>query len=83
MNEWLIAAFVLLLSLVPCGIVCLRGDPMDRLVALELAGVIDALAFLLIAQGLHQDSFFDLGLTMALLSFAGGLVYARFMERWA
>jgi hypothetical protein len=49
MNEWSVAALALLAGLVPCGVVCLRGGPVDRLV---------------------------------LLSFAGGLVFARFLERW-
>jgi multisubunit Na+/H+ antiporter MnhF subunit len=55
---------------------------MDRLVGLELASVIVCLVLLLIAQGIHRPPFFDLALAAALLSFAGGLVFARFFERW-
>ncbi|MEA2508926.1 MAG: multicomponent Na+:H+ antiporter subunit [Actinomycetota bacterium] len=55
---------------------------MDRLVGLELASVIVCLILLLLAQGLHRPPFFDLALALALLSFAGGLVFARFLERW-
>jgi multisubunit Na+/H+ antiporter MnhF subunit len=40
------------------------------------------LILLLIAQGIHRPPFFDLALAAALLSFAGGLVFARFFERW-
>ncbi len=82
MNEWLVAAAVGLLTLVPCGIVCAKGSPIDRLVALEMAGVVDAVILLLLAQGFHRDIFFDLALALALLSLAGGLVFARFLERW-
>ena len=38
MNEWSVAALALLAGLVPCGVVCLRGDPLSRLVGLEMAG---------------------------------------------
>ena len=82
MNVWLIAALALILGLVPCGIVVFREPPMDRLVALELASVLSSLVLLLLAQGFHRPPFFDLALALALLSFAGGLVFARFFERW-
>jgi multicomponent Na+:H+ antiporter subunit F len=81
-NVWLVAALGLILALVPCGIVVFREPPMDRLVALELASVISSLMLLLLAQGFHRPAFFDLALALALLCFAGGLVFARFFERW-
>ena len=55
---------------------------MDRLVGLELAGTVDTLIFLSLAEGFHQAIFFDLALVLAILSFAGGLVFVRFLERW-
>lgn len=82
MNIWLVAALALILGLIPCGMVAFREAPMDRLVGLELASVIVCLVLLLLAQGLHRPPFFDLALALALLSFAGGLVFARFLERW-
>ena len=82
MNAWLIAALAMLAGLVPCGVVCLRATPMERLVALEMAGTVDTLVLLAMAQGLHRAPFFDLALVLALLSFAGGLVLTRFLERW-
>ena len=82
MNVWLVAALFLLLGLIPCAIVGFREPPMDRLVALELASVITCLVLLLLAQGIHRPPFFDLALALGLLSFAGGLVFARFLERW-
>jgi multisubunit Na+/H+ antiporter MnhF subunit len=36
----------------------------------------------LLAEGLHRSGVFDLALVLALLSFGGGLVFARFLERW-
>jgi multicomponent Na+:H+ antiporter subunit F len=82
LNEWLIAAFVFLLALIPCGVVCIRGGPVDRLIAFELAQVVAVLVFLVLAQGMGQDAFFDLGLLLAILSFPGSLLFARFLERW-
>jgi multicomponent Na+:H+ antiporter subunit F len=82
MDEWTVAALALLAGLVPCGVVCLRGGPVDRLVGLELAGTVDTLVLLLLAQAYDRAIYFDLALALALLSFAGGLVFARFLERW-
>jgi multicomponent Na+:H+ antiporter subunit F len=82
MNEWILAALALLAGLVPCGWLCLRGDPVNRLVGLELAGVLDTLVLLLLAEGFDRQVYFDLALALALLSLASGLVFARFLERW-
>lgn len=82
MNVWLWAALALLLSLVPCLIVSFRGDLADRLVGLELASVLVTIELLLLAQGFHHPSFYDLPLTLVLLSFGGGMVFARFVQRW-
>ena len=82
MNAWLWAATVLLVAgMVPCLVVTMRSDALERLVGLELAGVVATLV-LLLAQGLGRSSYIDLGLVLALLSFAGSLVFARFLERW-
>ena len=81
-NEWLIAALALVVGLVPCGVVCLRGEPAERLVGLTMAGTIDALALLLLAVGYRRTIYLDLALALELLTFAGGLVFARFLERW-
>jgi multicomponent Na+:H+ antiporter subunit F len=80
--EWTIAVFALLLGLIPCGVVCLRGEPTERLVGLEMAGTLDALVLLLLAVAYHRSIYVDLALALALLTFAGGLVFARFLERW-
>lgn len=82
MNMWLLGATVLMFCLIPCGYVVFRGSPMDRLVGLEMAGMIEVLIMVLLAQGLHRLPFYDLGLALALLAFGGGLVFTRFLERW-
>lgn len=82
MNPWLTAAFVLLVCMAACFVVCLRGDAMSRLLALEAGSAMTALLLLLLAEGYHRVPFVDLGLTVALLAFGGALVFARFLERW-
>jgi multicomponent Na+:H+ antiporter subunit F len=82
MNEWLLAAVVLLAALVPCGFVTVVRSPIDGLVALELAGVIDTTVLILLSEGFQRQPFIDLAMVAALLSFIGAIVFARFMERW-
>jgi multicomponent Na+:H+ antiporter subunit F len=82
MVQWTVAAIALLLGLVPCGVVCLRGEPTERLVGLQMAGTLDALVLMLLAVAYHRSIYLDLALALALLTFAGGLVFARFLERW-
>jgi multicomponent Na+:H+ antiporter subunit F len=78
----MVATLALLAGLVPCGITCLRGDVVDRLVGLEMAGVVVTLVLLLLAQVFGRVVYVDLALALALLSFAGGMVFARFLERF-
>jgi multicomponent Na+:H+ antiporter subunit F len=82
MNGWLIAATILLLGLVPCAIVIVRGRIVEALVGLQMAGIIQTVVLLLLAEGFHRPPFFDLAVVLALLSLAGGLVFARMLERW-
>ena len=42
-----------------------------------MAGVL-----LLLCEGVSRPEFADLALALSILSFGGGLVYARFLERW-
>ena len=82
MNVWLIAALALMAGLVPCGIALFRGNVLGAVVALDLAGVVDALILLVLAEGLGRPILFDPALVLGALSFAGGLAFARFLERW-
>jgi multicomponent Na+:H+ antiporter subunit F len=81
MNEWLIAATALLVGLVPCGIVCMRADVLDGLVALELGSATVTVVMMLLAEGFHRQAFIDLALVLAIASFAGSLTFARLLER--
>jgi multicomponent Na+:H+ antiporter subunit F len=81
-NVWLAAAGAMSLAFVPCAVVVFRAEVVDRVVALEMAAACLALVLLLLAEAYGRTIFFDLGLALALLSFGGGLVFARFLERW-
>jgi multisubunit Na+/H+ antiporter MnhF subunit len=81
MNEWLVAATVLLVAIVPCAALCLRGSPLDGLVGLELAGVLTTVVLLLLAEGFHRQPFVDLAVVFAVLQFAGSLAFVRMLER--
>jgi multisubunit Na+/H+ antiporter MnhF subunit len=82
MVGWLLPAAVLLMGVILCGIACFRGQPAERLVGLEMAGMIEVLLLVLLAEGFHRVPFYDIALALALLAFGGGLVFARFLERW-
>jgi multisubunit Na+/H+ antiporter MnhF subunit len=81
-NVWLIAATILLLGLIPCGVVMLRGSIVEALVGLQMAGIVQTIVLLLLAEGFHRPPFFDLAVVLALLTLAAGLVFARMLERW-
>jgi multisubunit Na+/H+ antiporter MnhF subunit len=80
MNGWMWAAGVLLVGgLAPALGQTLRGAAEDRLVGLLLAGPVLVLATLLLAQAYGQPSYLIVPLTLAVLSFAGVLVFARLL----
>jgi multicomponent Na+:H+ antiporter subunit F len=82
MNIWLWAAAGMFIALVPLLIVCFRGEVGDRLVGLEMTSCVVTLEMVLLIEGFRRPSFYDLPLTLALLGFGGGMVFARFVQRW-
>jgi multicomponent Na+:H+ antiporter subunit F len=81
-DEYLIAAAIMLAGLAPLIVFAVRASPAEGLVALNLGGTIATLVLVLLAAGTGREPFFDLAIVSAVLSYAGGLVYARFLERW-
>jgi multisubunit Na+/H+ antiporter MnhF subunit len=81
MNEWEIATAFLIAALVPCEWVCMRRSFAEGVVAVQLAGTIGALALLALSEGQGREPFGDLAVVAAPLSFAGVLVFLRFLER--
>jgi multicomponent Na+:H+ antiporter subunit F len=81
MNSWLIAGMSVSATLVPCAAMCLRGSPERRLVGLEMTSLLVTIAMVMFAVGYGRTPFFDIPLTLAILSFGGGLVYTRFLGK--
>lgn len=81
MNEWLIAALVLLVMLAPPTAVALRASPTSGLVALQVAGSSATLILLLLAQGFARQPFVDLALIAGVMTFIGSIVVAGFIEQ--
>ena len=81
MNFWLITGAVVSATLIPCADMCLRGSPERRLVGLEMASLIVTIALVLFTIGFGRIPFIDLPLALAIMSFGGGLVFARFLEK--
>jgi multicomponent Na+:H+ antiporter subunit F len=81
MNEWEIAAAVLLAALLPCGWVCMRRSFAEGVVAVQLAGTIAPLALLTVAEAEGREPFGDLAVAAVPVAFAGTLMFLRFLER--
>ena len=81
MNVWLLAAAAVSVTLVPCADMCLRGNPERRLVGLEMTSIIVTIALVLLTVGFGRLPFIDLPLALAIMSFGGGLVFARFLGK--
>lgn len=81
MSPWLIAGAAVTASLLPCADMCLRGSPERRLVGLEMSSLLVTISMVLFTIGFGRSIFIDLPLALAIMSFGGGLVYARFLEK--
>lgn len=81
MNAFEIAATVLMLGLVPLGAVAALRRPIDGLVALELAGSVTTLVLVCFGEAFHRGIYETVAVIAALLSWVGGLVFARFLGR--
>jgi multisubunit Na+/H+ antiporter MnhF subunit len=82
MNAFEIAATALICGFLPLGFVVVRRRPIDALVALELCGTLTMLTLLCFAEGFHRSFEYDVAVMTAVLSWIGGLVFARFLGRW-
>ena len=82
MNVFLWAATALVLLQLPLlGQALLLRSPLDALPALQASGGIWTLTLVLLAQGFERSAYTILSVVAALLTFAGGMVFVRFMER--
>ena len=83
MNAFLVAATVLLASLAPLLVVASLRRPIDGLVAVVTAGAVTTLALVCLSVGLGNSVYFTVAVIAAVASWIGGLVFARFLGRWA
>lgn len=81
MNTWLTAGIAVSAALVPCAAMCLHGSPERRLVGVEMTSILVILIMMLFTVGFGRPAFIDLPLALAILSFGGGLIFARFLEK--
>ena len=82
MNSFVIAAIAMLVAVIPCGIVMVRGQLMDAVVAYEAISSVVLMVLVLLAEGFRRSGEFELPVLLALLLFGSGLVFVRFLERW-
>ena len=82
MNGFVIAAIAMLVAVIPCGIVMVRGKIMDEVVAYEAISSVVLMVLVLLAEGFRRPGEFELPVLLALLLFGSGLVFVRFLERW-
>ncbi len=81
MSAFVIAAIAMLAALIPAGIVLFRGGAMAAVVAFELISGVMVIVLVLLAEGFRRSGEFELPVHLAVLVFASGLVFARFLGR--
>lgn len=82
MNLWLMTALVLLITLIPATVATCRVNALDRLIGMSLGGIVATLCLIAIAVGTGRSIYVDVALVVAFLSFAGGIAFSRYLERW-
>jgi len=81
-NGFVVAAIVMLLGLVPCGLVILRGGVAEAVVAYQVISAVAVMVLLLLSQGFNRSGEFELAVVLAVLFPGSGLLYARALGRW-
>jgi multisubunit Na+/H+ antiporter MnhF subunit len=82
MNAFVWAATGLLLGYLPLLWVAARRRPIDGLLALECGGIVLVLVLLCLAEGFHRSFGYSVAIVAAVMTWIGGLVFARFLGRW-
>ena len=81
MSLWVLSGAAVSTCLIPCADMCFRGVPERRLVGFEMASILVTIAMILFTVGFGRSAFIDLPVTLALMSFGGSLVFARFLGK--
>jgi multisubunit Na+/H+ antiporter MnhF subunit len=78
-SGYTVCTIVLAAALAPALLLASRGDPVDRLVGLELVGSVATALMLVLAQVQHQSYYLAVPLVLVPLSLAGTLVFTRLL----
>lgn len=81
MTLWLAAGAGVCCALVPCAAMALAGSAERRLVGLQMTSLVLVFALVIFAIAAGRPILVDIGLTAAVMSYGGGLVFARFLEK--
>ena len=82
MNVWKLAAEVMIFALLPLTWISVHGEVRQRLVAFFMAGVVITNLLMLLTMAFNRMPMMDLALTLAIMSFGGGIVFVRFLARY-
>ncbi len=82
MSGFVVAAIVMLIGVIPCGIVVWRGTAMEALVGYEAISSIAVMVLVLLAEGFNRFGELELPIVLAVLLFGSGLVFVHALERW-
>jgi hypothetical protein len=82
MTGFVVAAIGMLIGVIPCGVVLLRGKLIEAVVAYEVISSIAVMVLILLAQGFRRPAEFELPVVLAVLLLGSGLVFVRALERW-
>jgi multisubunit Na+/H+ antiporter MnhF subunit len=80
-DAFTVAALVLIVCTVALTAVALRGEVIHGLPALQLASALTTMALVCLSVGLRSTTIAAVAPICAVVSWAGSLVYVRFMER--
>lgn len=82
MNAFAWAAFALVAGYIPLLWIAVRRRPIDGLLALEMGGILLVLVLLCLAEAFHRSFEYGVAIVAAVMTWIGGLVFARFLGRW-
>ena len=76
-----VAVVLLVGAVAPCLVAVCRGTVGERAVALQGLSVVSVVLLAVVALAEERPSYLDVSLLLALVTFAGSMVFARFFGR--
>lgn len=81
LTAWLLAAALLLLAVLTCGLAAARRRTFEALVALQFAGTLTTITLVCLTVGLQASSYGNVPVVAAVLTWSGTLICVRFLDR--